>query len=98
LDYPTRIQLSDKLKRVQHDVKRDTPPAILEWAGEKPDVWFYPKDSVVLQVKATEIIPKQESYALRYTLRFPRVQKLRDDKSWLDCTTDAEILSRREVS
>ena len=56
----------------------------------KPDVWIEPKNSVVLQVKAAEIVPS-EVYSVGYTLRFPRVTSLRDDKAWYDCSTLDEI-------
>ena len=30
-------------------------------------------------------------------MRFPRVQKIRDDKSWYECMTTTEITELREV-
>ena len=58
----------------------------------KPDVWIEPKNSVVLQVKAAEIV-SSEVYSVGYTLRFPRVTSLRDDKAWHDCSTLDEIFN-----
>mgnify|MGYP001283491946 CR=1 FL=1 len=44
----------------------------------------------MLEVKAAEIVPS-EVYSVGYTLRFPRVTSLRDDKTWYDCSTLDEI-------
>ena len=57
----------------------------------KPDVWIDPTKSVVLQVKAAEIV-RSEVYDVGLTLRFPRVINIRDDKLWSDCTSLQEIL------
>ena len=47
----------------------------------KPDLWIRPEDSIVIEVKAAEISPSN-SYAVNYTLRFPRVVRVREDKNW----------------
>lgn len=57
-----------------------------------PDVWLDPEKSIILQVKAAEIVPS-DIYNAGYTLRFPRVVKVRDDKSWPDCTSLQEVLN-----
>ncbi|CRK21608.1 hypothetical protein BN1723_002736, partial [Verticillium longisporum] len=49
--------------------------------AEKPDVWIRPKDSFVLEAKASSVGPSDQ-FALGFTLRFPRFRKLRKDKSW----------------
>jgi DNA ligase-4 len=48
---------------------------------ERPDVWIKPNDSVVLQVKAASV-GASDSFGCQYTLRFPRFQRMRDDKAW----------------
>ena len=48
---------------------------------ERPDVWIKPNDSVVLQVKAASV-GASDQFGFQYTLRFPRFQRLRDDKTW----------------
>ena len=48
---------------------------------EKPDLWIRPEDSIVIEVKAAEISPSK-CYAVNYTLRFPRVVRVRKDKNW----------------
>ena len=48
------------------------------------------------QIKAAEIIESSQ-YKTGYTLRFPRVEKIRDDKPWYDCMTVAELNDLRQV-
>ena len=57
-----------------------------------PDVWIDPSKSVVLQVKAAEIV-SSDIYSAGFTLRFPRVINVRDDKSSSDCTSMQEVIS-----
>ncbi|OZJ05239.1 hypothetical protein BZG36_02293 [Bifiguratus adelaidae] len=61
---------------------------------EKPDVLIPPYKSLVVQVKAAEITTSGV-YAVGYTLRFPRFVRLRDDKSWEDCTSTKELMALR---
>ena len=50
----------------------------------------------VCQIKAAEIIASDQ-YKTGYTLRFPRVVKIRDDKPWYDCMTVTELDDLRQV-
>ncbi|KAK3927158.1 DNA ligase 4 [Frankliniella fusca] len=83
-------ELLQKLSPYWRPVKRGFMPDGLHWTKEKPDVWIEPQKSQILQVKATEIM-QSNSYKTGYTLRFPRVEKVRYDKSWLDCCTTTEF-------
>ncbi|XP_072434255.1 DNA ligase 4 isoform X1 [Chiloscyllium punctatum] len=65
--------------------KRDPPSNIL-CGTEKPEVYIEPCNSVILQVKAAEIV-SSDMYKTGCTLRFPRIEKIRDDKDWHDCMT-----------
>ncbi|ODV91796.1 hypothetical protein CANCADRAFT_15943, partial [Tortispora caseinolytica NRRL Y-17796] len=47
--------------------------------NDKPDVWIKPEDSFVIEIKSGEII--ESEYAAGYSLRFPRVARIRDDKN-----------------
>uniref|UniRef100_A0A183J4E8 BRCT domain-containing protein n=1 Tax=Soboliphyme baturini TaxID=241478 RepID=A0A183J4E8_9BILA len=49
-----------------------------------------------LQIRATEIVPSG-AFGIGYTLRFPRVVKVREDKAWSDCMTVEEFLNLKEV-
>uniref|UniRef100_A0A182SES6 DNA ligase (ATP) n=1 Tax=Anopheles maculatus TaxID=74869 RepID=A0A182SES6_9DIPT len=44
-----------------------------------PDVWIAPGNSIVLQLKGSELV-RSHSYAAGYTIRFPRVVAIRADK------------------
>lgn len=48
-------------------------------------------------MKAAEIIVS-ERFKVGYTLRFPRVEMIRDDKPWHQCMTTADIEDLRQVS
>ncbi|CZS95724.1 related to DNA ligase 4 [Rhynchosporium agropyri] len=48
---------------------------------ERPDVWIEPCDSVVLEVKAASV-GASDQFGTKFTLRFPRFRKIKDDKSW----------------
>lgn len=69
--------------------KRD-PPASILCATEKPEVFIEPRDSVIVQVRAAEIVGS-DMYRTNCTLRFPRIEKIREDKEWHQCMTLAEL-------
>ncbi|XP_063357900.1 DNA ligase 4 [Cydia amplana] len=69
---------------------RAPPPACLVFNKEKPDFWVMPEHSVILQVRATELVRSTES-GTSHTLRFPRVTAVRDDKPPADAMTLAEF-------
>ena len=62
-----------------------------------PTIWIKPVNSIILQLRATEII-KSTVYPLGYSLRFPRVVAVRNDKPWYSACTTAEFLSFVKVS
>ena len=81
-------------KWIDWDPKKP-PTHIVELAGgdrqyEKPDVWIYPKDSVVVSAKAASIVTTDQ-FACRLTLRFPRFKKLRTDKDWKSALSYKEL-------
>lgn len=49
-------------------------------------MYIEPCNSVIVQVKAAEIVPS-DMYKTGCTLRFPRIEKIREDKEWHECTT-----------
>ncbi|KAL5109365.1 DNA ligase 4 [Taenia crassiceps] len=64
-----------------------------EWlrvSGERPDFWIPPRHSLVLQIHAAEMIPSA-SYSAGFTLRFPRIADIREDKTWQDVVSISEI-------
>ena len=74
--------------------KKSAPSYIL-CTHEKPDVWIEPNDSCIVQVKATEFMAS-DKYKCGFTLRFPRLEKFREDKSWNECVTYQELIDLRE--
>jgi len=58
---------------------------------DKPDCWVNSlSKSLVLEIKAAEMT-LSESYPAGYTLRFPRVVKIRYDKDWNEAQTLNDI-------
>ncbi|CAF1107169.1 unnamed protein product [Rotaria magnacalcarata] len=74
---------------------KKTAPAYILCTHEKPDVWIEPSDSCIVQVKATEFMAS-DKYKCGFTLRFPRLEKFREDKAWYECVTYQELIDLRE--
>lgn len=70
--------------------RKSDPPASLLCGTERPEVYIEPCHSVILQVKAAEIVGS-DMYKTNCTLRFPRIEKIREDKEWHQCMTLAEL-------
>lgn len=62
---------------------------------EKPDVWIKPENSVVLEVKAASATATNQ-FAAGKTLRFPRLKKIRADKTWQQALSKLEFEKVRE--
>ncbi|XP_032676085.1 DNA ligase 4 isoform X2 [Odontomachus brunneus] len=58
----------------------------------QPDVWLRPEDSIILTIRATEMVPS-DKYPIGYSFRFPRVTNVRKEKPWYGVCTTQEILS-----
>ncbi|XP_063700351.1 DNA ligase 4 [Culicoides brevitarsis] len=61
-----------------------SPPVGLDFGSYKPNVYFEPSESVILEVKASEL-QKSSSVSTGFILRFPRVMNVRTDKPPTDC-------------
>lgn len=57
----------------------------------KPDAWIPPNKSLVLECRAAELEPST-SFKTDFTLRFPRIDKVRLDKMWDESCTLKEFL------
>ncbi|XP_070569622.1 DNA ligase 4-like [Ptychodera flava] len=88
-------KLSPFLKKFD---ERKPPRHIVLASGnkEKPDLWIEPSKSFVVQIKAAEIT-KSKQFKTGCTLRFPRLEKVRDDKEWHQCMTVEEMEKLREL-
>ncbi|XP_039307185.1 DNA ligase 4 isoform X3 [Solenopsis invicta] len=58
--------------------------------GNQPDVWIRPEHSIILTIRATEMICSNK-YPTGYSLRFPRVMNIRMDKPWYSLCTISEL-------
>lgn len=61
--------------------------------------WFFftSKGFFLSKVKAAEIVSSGR-FKTGYTLRFPRVEKIREDKPWFECMTTEDLDDLRQVS
>lgn len=77
------------------------PKNIPSWLSlekkDLPDVYIQPNHSQIVQLKATEIVPSV-AYSAGVTLRFPRFEKIREDKTYKDCLTLKELLQLQNLS
>ncbi|KAF9324147.1 DNA ligase (ATP) [Linnemannia elongata] len=64
---------------------------IVDNAKMRPDVIIDPEKSIVVEIKASEILANSESYASEYTVRFPRFLRVREDKDASSCMTMSEV-------
>ncbi|ORX53424.1 ATP-dependent DNA ligase [Piromyces finnis] len=64
---------------------------------DMPDVYIRPDHSQIVQLKATEIVPSV-AYSAGVTLRFPRFEKIREDKTYENCLTLKELIQLRNLS
>ncbi|PNS18209.1 DNA ligase 4 [Sphaceloma murrayae] len=71
------------------------PPSIIILGGqgkqyERPDVWIYPEDSIVLEVKAASV-HTTDQFGTGLTLRFPRFKRIRKDKDFQSALSSDEF-------
>ncbi|XP_047525298.1 DNA ligase 4 isoform X3 [Pieris napi] len=90
LTFEERERLCVLLEQHWKPTKRVPPPSSLYFNKDKPDLWIMPEVSIVLEVRATELV-RSSSSGTEYTLRFPRVMKIRGDKPVLDVLTLEEF-------
>ncbi|CAH1758823.1 13142_t:CDS:10 [Entrophospora sp. SA101] len=72
-------------------------PSWLIVGRDKPHMIIRPEMSVVVQIRASEIIPTG-SFACGYTLRFPRFEKVRFNKDWESSMTFEEMMNLRRFA
>ncbi|XP_029460405.1 DNA ligase 4 [Rhinatrema bivittatum] len=82
--------LSLKLSPHWKPYHKQNPPLSILCALEKPEVYIEPCNSVIVQVKAAEIV-SSDVYKTGCTLRFPRIEKIREDKEWHECMTVKDL-------
>lgn len=85
----TDIEWKELKKRIDKDLEEKTKPAIYNVDKNITcDIWIKP--SIVVEVRADEI-SKSPIHTAQFALRFPRVERFRDDKRPEDVTTLKEI-------
>jgi len=89
----TAAELQDLVANCGRPLKAQPKDVVCE--KQKADVWYQPRGSVVVQVKAAEIV-NSDVYATGCTLRFPRVETQRSDRDWSNCMTLKEVKTARE--
>lgn len=90
LSYDDSKVLQSILKPVMKSFKPTMSPFHLDFGVYRPNVYFEPSESVILEVKASEL-QKSSSVSTGYILRFPRVTQIRKDKPPTDCCDITEF-------
>ncbi|XP_053139773.1 DNA ligase 4 isoform X2 [Hemicordylus capensis] len=75
-----------KLAKHWKPYRKKDPPCNILCGTEKPEVYIEPQNSVIVQIKAAEIV-SSDMYKTDCTLRFPRIERIREDKEWHECMT-----------
>ncbi|KAK3510421.1 hypothetical protein QTP70_005919 [Hemibagrus guttatus] len=88
-------ELGLKLAKHWKVYRKNSPPAGILCGTEKPEVYIEPRNSVIIQVKAAEIVTS-DMYKTNCTLRFPRIERIREDKEWHECVTLDELSQFRD--
>lgn len=94
-----RVVLNNTLKPHWHLASEEPPPIWYHYreksAEGRPDAWIEPRNSVILQIKATDLNPSG-AFALPMALHFPRIQAWRNDKLWHECLSLEEYTQLKQ--
>ena len=73
-------------------------PHLVRWMPQPddvPDFWIEPKNSILIELLANEIVPCQNTkFSAGLTVRFPRCKAFRYDKPWYQCMSIKDIRNR----
>ncbi|XP_010273583.1 PREDICTED: DNA ligase 4 isoform X1 [Nelumbo nucifera] len=73
----------------KNEYPKKSPPSFYEVTNnskERPDVWIdSPEKSVILSITSDIRTIRSEVFAAPYSLRFPRIDRVRYDKPWHEC-------------
>eukprot|EP01038_Epipyxis_sp_PR26KG_P009014 gene9014-12157_t len=91
------LDLRKKLEDICVEWKR-TPDHLVPWRiakrDDRPDVYIPPEKSFVIQLKCAEVV-ESDCFSAGFTCRFPRVERLRYDKSYSEIMTLTDIINVR---
>ncbi|XP_047258339.1 DNA ligase 4 isoform X1 [Capsicum annuum] len=72
-----------------YDYPKQAPPTFYQVtnnAKERPDVWIEsPEKSIIVSITSDIRTIRSEVFAAPYSLRFPRIDRVRYDKPWHEC-------------
>ncbi|KAI3811462.1 hypothetical protein L1987_21186 [Smallanthus sonchifolius] len=73
----------------KYEYPKKGPPSyykVTNNSKERPDVWIdSPEKSIILAITSDIRTIRSEVFAAPYSLRFPRIDNVRDDKPWHEC-------------
>ncbi|KAM1610658.1 hypothetical protein ACFXTN_021040 [Malus domestica] len=73
----------------KYEYPKKAPPSFYQVTNnskERPDVWVEsPEKSIILSITSDIRTIKSEVFAAPYSLRFPRIDRVRYDKPWHEC-------------
>ncbi|XP_009359940.2 DNA ligase 4 isoform X2 [Pyrus x bretschneideri] len=73
----------------KYEYPKKAPPSfyqVTDNSKERPDVWVEsPEKSIILSITSDIRTIKSEVFAAPYSLRFPRIDRVRYDKPWHEC-------------
>ncbi|XP_062077386.1 DNA ligase 4 [Humulus lupulus] len=73
----------------KYDYPKKAPPSfyhVTNNSKERPDVWIdSPEKSIILSITSDIRTIRSEVFAAPYSLRFPRIDRIRYDKPWHEC-------------
>ncbi|XP_030535631.1 DNA ligase 4 isoform X2 [Rhodamnia argentea] len=73
----------------KYEFPKKSPPSfyqVTNHSKERPDVWIEsPEKSIILSITSDIRTISSEVFAAPYSLRFPRIDRVRWDKAWHDC-------------
>ncbi|KAA8535821.1 hypothetical protein F0562_030859 [Nyssa sinensis] len=73
----------------KNEYPKKAPPSFYQVTNnskERPDVWIdSPEKSIILSITSDIRTIRSEVFAAPYSLRFPRIDRVRDDKPWHEC-------------
>ncbi|MCO5600365.1 hypothetical protein L7F22_054476 [Adiantum nelumboides] len=79
-------KLKPYLKKNNRIIKPPSCYIVTNIGKERPDFWVeQPEKSVIVQITSDIRSIRSEYFATPYSLRFPRIHRVRYDKPWYDC-------------
>lgn len=79
-------KLKPYFRRHENNSKVPSFYTVTNNAKERPDVWIDPPEkSIILEITSDVRMIKSEVFASPFSLRFPRIRRVRYDKPWYEC-------------